>query len=105
MKQLIVFVAALALTSSIADAACNGSCTVGSLGTGGEKSGGKAQGEFGRETFQGDLGPVTEKFVGGVNSGHIEVTGSVTGTASGAYLNGVQHGHLTGVFGTCSGRC
>jgi hypothetical protein len=105
MKRLVLFCGALALTTSIAAAACNGTCSVGSLGTGGEKSGGRAQGEFGRETFQGNLGPVTENFVGGVFSGHIEVTGSVTGTASGNYVDGVQHGHLTGVFGVCSGKC
>ena len=84
---------------------CSAVCKVGASGTGGEKSGGNAQGFL--RKGPGESVPGTTIQNSGTNfSGHLVVSGTENGTFSGADAPGVGIvGHTTGDFGECSGRC
>lgn len=84
---------------------CSTSCENGALGRGGEASGGKAQGTLFRtpsENFPGE----TISSSGNLHAGHLWVTN--VGSASGDFdpdpPGALEHGHLTGIFGSCSGN-
>lgn len=111
-----VFVLALggaALVSGPATAAdCSSTCAVGGAGTGGQSSGGAAQGFYYQKPVPG-IPDATVSNSGNQIGGNITVTGSVSGTANGAYTpQGDIVGHYTGFmadyFGVpegCSGIC
>lgn len=90
---------------------CGGdTCSVGATGTGGEKSGGKAQGfheEF-VSTVRIPGAAITNS--GNLDAGRLTVTldGSSLGTLSGTFRqnpNPALRGHGTGLFGDWSGQC
>jgi len=100
---LVITAGALALGTSFAQAQCGGdTCSVGALGTGGEMSGGSAQGfrfEVPSTRFPGS----TVSNVGNNDSGRLNISGQ--GTASGTFRKGIQRGHATGIIGDWSGLC
>jgi hypothetical protein len=107
MRRLALGIAVLGFTSCAAFAA-NDCPTrdVGAYGTGGQQSGGAAQGgEFSAQgtTSGGDDYCVTG--AGGALTGMLNVTGGVSGTVNGAYINQIQRGRLRGIFGDCTGFC
>lgn len=84
---------------------CSTHCENGALGMGGDASGNKAQGTLFRtpsENFPGQ----TVSNSGNLHAGHLWVTN--VGSASGDFdpdpPGALEHGHLTGIFGSCSGN-
>jgi hypothetical protein len=110
-------IAALALAGAMvgagtAAADCSAACSVGGAGTGGQSSGGAAQGFHYEAPVPGVAGATVDN-TGNQIGGHFTVTGTVSGKAGGAYTpQGVIVGHYTGFvadyFGVpdhCSGVC
>ena len=104
--------AALAFVSPLAVGQCGGdTCSVGAFGTGGEKSGGKAQGFH--EEFVSTIRIPGARLTnsGNLDSGHFTVTldGNSLGTISGTFRENpapTMRGHGTGeLFGDWSGQC
>lgn len=85
---------------------CATACTVGTYGTGGEASEGKAQGGL----FVGHPERFPENTIsnaGNADAGRIDATtadGS-EGTLTGTFRDGTLRGRETGLFGDCSGIC
>jgi hypothetical protein len=110
MNRFIVFGAtalAVATVPLAAVANCGkNDCSVGAFGTGGTKSGGKAQGfHLDRSST---VFPDTQIFSSGTfSAGRLTFSGSTNGTLSG-YGNeatGVSSGRGTGYFGDWAGQC
>ena len=91
---------------------CSSTCSVGGFGTGGQSSGGAAQGFHYQLPVPGVAGATVDNS-GNQTGGNITVTGTVSGLAGGAYTpQGVIVGHYTGYvaqyFGVpdpCNGIC
>src|SRR5690242_17540293 len=95
---LAAAISGVVIGAAPAMADCSSSCAAGSAGVGGVSSGGAAQG------FR-TVGPspnpaypnTTVVNEGGPNSGHLSVSGDVSGSGSGAYTpQGVVVGHYDG---------
>ena len=84
-------------------AQCSANCAVGALGTGGENSGGRAQGflYIGPGSVQG----YDVRNSGNFDAGHIvaDFGGDLAGTLSGTYRDGICRGLETGYFGDNQG--
>ena len=109
-----VITASLALAVPTASAeGCASTCSVGSQGTGGQASDGKAQGFRLAGPSTGFPGSTFTNQGAEKAGGHISVEGTAQGSASGTFTpQGVLVGHFDGVsadfFGTddpCSGIC
>jgi hypothetical protein len=83
----------------------DGACSVGALGTGGEKSEGKAQGFL----FEGPGSSpgVTVTNAGNADAGRLTVDrpGDDDGTTSGTFRGDSARGHGSGSFGDWAGQC
>ena len=109
---LALAAAAFALLPSIAMSQCGGdgaSCAVGAIGTGGDKSEGKAQGSY--QVFQSTTFPGrTITNAGNEGAGHLSISGGghPSGDLTGTFRPNPQptaRGHGTGIFGDWSGQC
>ena len=109
---LALAAAAFALLPSLAMSQCGGVgsfCSFGSIGTGGEKSGDKAQGSY--QVFQSINFPgrtITNS--GNNDAGHLRISGGghPSGDLTGTFRENPQpsaRGHGTGIFGDWSGQC
>src|SRR3954465_5273957 len=84
------------LGTGSASAACSSTCAVGGYGTGGQSSGGAAQGFHYVKPVPGVAGATVDNS-GNQIGGNITVTGTVSGMAGGAYTpQNVVVGHYTG---------
>jgi hypothetical protein len=103
-----ILATALILTASIvwpsgSKAQCSSNCSVGAFGTGGENSGGRAQGFL-------EVGPGPREGYDLFNSGNfdaghfaVEFEGDLVGTHSGTYRDGICRGLETGILGDDQG--
>ena len=114
MNSIWLSIAAATLVSipTAAISQCGGdTCSVGGAGTGGEKSGGKAQGFHVEFVSTVRIPGATIVNVGNLDSGHFTVTdssGSSLGTASGTLRENpapTARGRGTGLFGDWAGQC
>jgi hypothetical protein len=107
--SLAVF--ALAFSGAIVDVqgatvvGCGTECSSGTYGTGGERSGGRAQGGLFRGQEQVPPGTIDISNAGNADAGNIAISGAVEGTGKGTFRNGVPRGRYTGVLGECTGYC
>src|SRR5829696_7660584 len=104
MTRFVLSIAALLLAPSIANAQCgDGDCAVGAIGTGGEKSEGKAQGFHDAHPSIGFPGSSFSN-VGNSDAGRIDISDPDQGTLSGTFRDGSNRGRGTGVFGDFTGK-
>ena len=92
------------LCPSAALAQCNGPCAVGSAGTGGVNSDGRAQGfHF---VAPGNNPGSTETNSGNLSAGHVVIDsfGNVIGALSGTCRDDLARGSGTGIFGGWHGQ-
>ena len=88
-------------SSSLAQ--CSANCAVGALGTGGQNSGGRAQGFL--YIGPGSVPGYDVRNSGNSDAGHIvaDFDGDLAGTLSGTYRDGICRGSATGYFGDYHG--
>lgn len=106
LVTVVVLMAVVAALGAPAYANCgDGACSVGSLGTGGENSGGNAQGF--RFEGPGQNPDVAVTNVGNADAGRLTVDrpGDNDGTLSGTFRGDSARGRGSGSFGDWSGQC
>ena len=99
----VVVAASVAWPSNSLAQQCNTKCSVGAMGTGGERSGGRAQGFL--YVGPGGTPGYDVRNSGNFDAGHFtaDFDGDLAGTLSGTYRDGVCRGRETGFFGDSHG--
>ena len=96
---IVLIAASLLISPAPALAQCNANCSVGAVGTGGENSGGNAEGFL--SISPGRLQGYEVFNSGNFDAGHfaVEFDGDLVGTRSGTYRDEVCRGLATGRLG------